>query len=370
MKVVGLDIGTMNLVASVQEGNDIVTKSIRNMYYTVDHEILSSSDIADSPIDWVVSKDDNDNDLYHVIGEDCFTYAKMFGQDVRRPMSKGVISSKDMDAGEILAFLLERLIGKAGEEGGLCIYSVPAQPVDETIPPVTYHERVFSRILKALGYTPVSLNEAMGVIYANCQKENYSGIALSFGCGLTNVVSSFKGTIVNKFAICRGGDWIDENAALSTDIPITRMTALKENNLDLLNPGGAGKREKVMRRAIVHYYEELIEYVLDVFVEEFKKVADGFATDDAMPIIVSGGSSLPAGFVELFDEILATRTDFPYKISGVRHADDPLSAVAIGNLIYGLWKHKKEMTEAPSKKKADKEGEKNPKPVKRQRKRG
>ena len=61
---------------------------------------------------------------------------------------------------------------------------------------------------------------------------------------------------------------------------------------------------------------------------------------ESMPIVVSGGTSLAKGFLPLFKEVLAEYTNFPFEISEVRQADDPLSCVAEGLLIRGLMNKK------------------------------
>ena len=63
--------------------------------------------------------------------------------------------------------------------------------------------------------------------------------------------------------------------------------------------------------------------------------------DEAIPIVVSGGTSCPSGFLGLFKEVFKERSDFPYEISEVRQTDNPLGAVATGALIYAVWSQKK-----------------------------
>jgi len=56
-----------------------------------------------------------------------------------------------------------------------------------------------------------------------------------------------------------------------------------------------------------------------------------------LPIIVSGGTSLAGNFVEFFAEVFDKKADkFPFEVSEIRHADDPLNAVAIGLLIQAM----------------------------------
>ena len=54
---------------------------------------------------------------------------------------------------------------------------------------------------------------------------------------------------------------------------------------------------------------------------------------------MSGGTSLAKGFLILFEEILKEYKEIlPFQIKSVKHADDPLTAVAEGLLIKALTK--------------------------------
>jgi actin-related protein len=54
---------------------------------------------------------------------------------------------------------------------------------------------------------------------------------------------------------------------------------------------------------------------------------------EEVPIIISGGTSLPKGFIDLFKEEL-NAIKLPFKVSEVRQAKSPLSSVATGCLIW------------------------------------
>jgi hypothetical protein len=262
-------------------------------------------------------------------------------------MKKGVISPRDIDAIDIITMMIKKMIGDT--EDGLVVYSVPAQSVDTEIPPVIYHEKVFGKIFENLGFRSKPMNEAMSIIYSECVDTSFTGIAFSFGAGLTNVACAYKGTPTITFSVSRGGDWIDENVAKSvgivdeSDNPIpNRVTSIKEKYLDLSNPGSGKKLNKRMLESLAMYYENMIQYVIKVFIKQIQIKSGGLEIDEEIPIIVSGGTSKAKGFIELFERIFKEHeNDFPYEISEIRHASDPLAAVAKGNMIYALWEEKK-----------------------------
>lgn len=343
MKIIGCDVGTMFCVCAKQlsDGKTEVT-SMRNMFLPVTDDMVGISEMANTNINYVEAKDevDNSSSLY-IIGEDAYKFANIFNQEVKRPMSKGVISSSEVDALDVLTLMMEKLVGGRVKDG-YCVYSVPASAIDIEIPPVLYHEKVFGMIFAKLGYKSMPLNEAMAIIYSECQKEKFSGIACSFGAGLTNIVCAYKGAPTLAFAVSRAGDWVDRNVAASLNLIPNRVTAIKEkDDFDLMNPFCVNKKERRVRNAISFYYRELIEYVLKIIIKKFSDDADGLNINEKIPIIVSGGTSKPAGFLDLFKEIFNETNDFPYEISEIRQAKDPLHAVAEGSLLYGMWNQKR-----------------------------
>ena len=341
MAIFGFDVGTGNLVSAKHvEGQDVEIRSMRNMFLPIDPDLLTTTEVANTDLDYAESKnEDGEIDKIFVIGEDAFRFANIFNKEVNRPMAKGVISSGEIDAMEVLTIMCGKLT--APETEGSCVYSVPAAAVDIDIPPVLYHERVFGKIFSTLGFKSKPLNEGMAVIYSNCSKERYSGIGISFGAGLTNIACSYKGTPTLQFSVSRGGDWIDKSVADSVGIVPNRVSSIKEKDLDLINPFSGKKKEQRVREGLAFYYEDLIKYVLDVITKQFDNNAAGLDIDEEIPIIISGGTSLPEGFLEVFESVFKKYKNFPYDISEIRRATDPLNAVAAGCMMYAYWENQK-----------------------------
>ena len=54
-----------------------------------------------------------------------------------------------------------------------------------------------------------------------------------------------------------------------------------------------------------------------------------------MPVVLSGGTAMPKGFLERFEASLCA-ADFPIRIAEVRISDDPLHSTARGALMAAL----------------------------------
>ena len=324
----GIDIGTMNIVCARRTGKDKVeTSRVRDAFLDLDPEAkrmlkLSGVNFIDRGEDGII-----------IVGDAALEMANVFGREARRPLSQGLISAGEMDALDVLGVMVKNVLGEPAAEGESCYFSVPASPVDADRD-VVYHEGVFSRIVSECGYTAYPSNEAMAIVYAETAADGFSGLGISFGSGMCNLALAVSGVEGLCFSVARGGDWIDAGAAKATGSTQSRICALKEKGIDLMDPK---TREE---EALALYYKSLISYCIDQTMREFIKIKDRFSLPRPIPIVVSGGTSLAGNFVEFFTEVFESkRKKFPFEVSEIRHASDPLNAVARGLLIQAMQEH-------------------------------
>jgi len=321
----GLDVGTMNLVCTRSDTNQ--SKITRNVFLKLDNDAVNISEMSN--ISYVQSDDSDD---VYIIGNDAFQFANIFAREVSRPMESGLISPKEIDAIDVLTLMIKDLIGDVKNKEVFCSYSIPAEAIDRARS-VTYHEKIFGRVLSSLGINHSPVNEAMAIVYSECAKENYSGIAISLGAGMANTCVAYKGIEALTFSTARSGDWIDKNVAESLNIIQNRVTSIKEKKFDLIEGYLQEKNKKTKRalEALTFYYNSLIDYTIKEIIKQFDEKVD-IEIDEALPIIVSGGTSLPNGFIEMFSENIR-KYDLPFELSEIRRASDPLTAVANGLLV-------------------------------------
>lgn len=325
----GLDVGTMNLVCAQRTGKDKVeTSRVRDAFLDLDSGAkrmlkLSGVNFINQGEDGII-----------VVGDAAMEMANVFGREARRPLSQGLISAGEIDALEVLGVMIKNLLGEPKVEGEVCYYSVPAAPVDDPSRDVVYHKGVFERIVTECGFEAIAGNEAMAIVYAETAADGFSGLGISFGSGMCNLALAVSGVEGLCFSVARGGDWIDAGAAKATGSTQSRICALKEKGFDLMDPKS---REE---EALALYYKSLIEYCVDQTAREFAKIKDRFALPKAIPIVVSGGTSLAGNFLPFFEQVFAKkRKRFPFEISEIRQASDPLNAVARGLLIQAIQDH-------------------------------
>ena len=318
----GLDVGTANLLSAVQnDESEIVVKSERNAFLEVPASVAGNKGMLTKLNVPYVSHEDR---LY-VLGDASFDLANMFGKEVRRPMCDGFLSPNERDAIPMLRFILERLLGKPSEPGEPVYFSVPAPSIDKENDTV-YHEGIVSNLVAKLGYTAQGMNEAHAIVYTELAQEEFTGITVSCGGGMFNVCVAYKTIPAVTFSVSRGGDWIDDHVAKVMGLQKVRATSLKESDVNLMAPRS---REE---EAIVLYYRNLIEYVLQNLKQRFELARDVPQFTDPVQVVVAGGTSLVGGFAEVFAEELG-KMDFPLEVKSVRRAEDAFTSVVRGCLI-------------------------------------
>lgn len=326
---VGLDIGTMNIVSARQAENKVVTMRVRDAFLDLDTDAKKT--LRMSKIDFV----EKDGALI-IIGDSALNMANLFKREVRRPLSRGIISPGELDAQQVLALLVRHVLEVPTVTDEHCFYSVPASPIDDPDQDVVYHQEIFRKILTEHGYSPHPLNEALAIIYSQCAAENFSGLAVSMGSGMCNVALAYQTVLGMSFSVARGGDWIDQHASKAVGSTAARMCALKEKGLDLLKPNKDRAEE-----ALTLYIRSLIRYCLESIATQFRAVQATLDLPEPIPFVVSGGTSKVGGFLEVFKAEFedVSRKGFPIQISEIRPAKDPMTAVAEGLLVLAMEEH-------------------------------
>ncbi len=326
---VGLDCGTMNIVAARSTSSDKVeTRRIRDAF--IDLDIDAKRSLKMSKVNYV-EKGQN----LIVLGDSALNMANLFKRDIRRPLSRGVVSAGELDAQEILSLLIHNVLGDPKVKNEHCFFSVPAAPIDDAEQDVVYHTEVFRKIISEYGYIAHPLNEAMAIIYSQCAEEQFSGLGLSFGAGMANIALSYQTVEGMSFSVVRGGDWLDLHAAKAVGSTASRMCAIKEKGVNLAKPEG---REA---EAIALYTRALIKYCLENIAAQFRRVQSTLSLPDPIPFVISGGTTKAGGFEAVFREEFETvkKKGFPIEISEIRLAKDPMTAVAEGSLVLAMEEH-------------------------------
>lgn len=329
--MIGLDVGTSYIVASKENSEGQMSYTdFRDAFYIIKPTTPVASKMIEKGLAGKVFIKDSDGSFI-LLGKDAIEKAIERNDKAKRPMYRGVVSAKEKDAKRILAFILKEVAGQASEPNEKLVFCVPAQPVDQEDDDfdVGYHEDVVKTILAECGYEAKAINEAEALCYAELENEDYTGIGVSCGAGMTNVCVMLNGEPTVMFSTTKSGDWIDRMSAVATGETDSVVQVEKEGGGFTI---GEPVENNQVLAAVAAYYERLIDYTT-------KNLASALAGHKSLPkfkeplsIVVAGGTSQANGYIEMFRKKME-ENGFPVPIKEVRHAADPLHAVAKGCLI-------------------------------------
>lgn len=325
----GLDVGTSFVVLAQDSGSEVVYKDFRDAFYTIKPSSPVAQKMIEKGLQGKVFVKDADG-TFILLGQDAIEKAVERNDSAKRPMHRGVVSAKEKDAKRVLAYILKEVAGQASEPGEKLVFCVPAQPVDQEDEDfdVGYHEDVVKTILGECGYSARAINEAEALCYSELENDDYTGVALSCGAGMINCCVMLNGEPTVMFSTTKSGDWVDRMAAVATAEPDSVVQAEKEHgDFTIGEP-----TDNVILAAVSSYYERLIDYTTKQLAHAMTghKLLPKFK--EPLPVVIAGGTSRAQGFVELFSAKLA-ENGFPLPVAVVRHANDPLHAVARGCLV-------------------------------------
>ena len=325
----GLDVGTSYIIMSKNEENGISYKEFRDAYYVIKPTTPVATKMIEKGLQGKVFIKDNDG-AFILLGKDAIEKAVERNDLAKRPMYRGVVSSKDKDSKKVLAFILKEVVGQPKEKDEKLVFCVPAQPVDQEDEDfdVGYHEDLVTQVLKEVGYDARAIKEAEALCYAELENDDYTGIGVSCGAGMTNVCIMLNGEPVVHFSTTKSGDWVDRMSAVATGENDTLVQAEKENGEFIIGRSN----DNPILEAVSSYYLRLIDYTTKYITLAIKQSKALPKFQDPIKIVVAGGTSKANGYIENFHNLLK-ENDFPLPIKEVVHAQDPLRAISKGCLI-------------------------------------
>ncbi len=322
----GLDVGTAFIYCAQKVDSQVSFRAQRNAFFDIEYSEFTQGILEKSDIKYVLSQD-----KIYVVGNDAIKFANVFGRNTRRPLRSGVISPEETEALPIMELIIRSVLGPPIEKDETVFYSVPGSPVDADFDTV-YHQNIIKGFLEKWGYQPKPLNEGLAVIFSELAEDSFTGLGISFGGGMANVCLALMSAPVFSFSVARAGDWIDEQVAWVTNEPISKITTFKEASFNLKKPESQMTKAE---QALSIYYNHLIEYILDEIKKEITRNTSIPKFEKPIPIVISGGTANPPGFIERFKEIFK-KTDFPLEVKEVRLAPHPLYTVAKGTLVAAI----------------------------------
>ncbi len=321
---IGLDVGTSRIVVARGVEKKYQYESQLNAFLTLPHSALTESLLQRENVFHEV----RGTDLV-VTGNDASRFAEVFHVETRRPMANGILNPQEPYGLPVVRSIITRMLGRANGEGQKVFFSVPA-PVAESDAAISYHQASITRILSDLGYVATPITEGLAVVFGELAESNFSGIGISCGSGLCNVCMAVLSVPVISFSVPKAGDFIDTQAAIVTGDIALRMRMQKEKAFYL--NGLIGDR---VHDALSVYYQEVLVNLVEALRTHISSAQRLTHFDQSIPLVLSGGTAMPKGFLEHFKKALREH-ELPVKLSEVRVSADPLNSTARGALMAAL----------------------------------
>ena len=320
----GLDVGTSRIVVARNGDRKYQYEAELNAFITLPHSKLAESLLQRENVFHEV----RGGELV-VAGNDAQKFAEVFHAETRRPMKNGVLNPHEPHSLAVVRKIIAKLTGKATVEGQKAFFSVPAAGSNDD-GGIAYHQASIRQILTELGYDATPIEEGLAVVFGELGSCNYTGIGISCGSGLCNVCLAVLSVPVISFSVAKAGDYIDAHAALVTGELSTRMRVQKEQSFQI--NGLNGDR---VHNALSVYYQDMITSLVESLGSHISATQRLPKLDQAIPLVVSGGTAMPRGFLEQFGKTLRA-SDFPVPLSEIRMSTDALNSTARGALMAAL----------------------------------
>jgi len=316
----GLDVGTSRICVAREDNGGYKFRTELNAFVTIPHSKMTENVLKRENIPHSVQ-----DGRIVVHGNESEKFADLLNVEMRRTMTGGLLSPSEPESLTMIRQILGNMVSEENGPRKLC-FTVPAPPVGAQ-DSLTYHEATIRQILTDLGYEVRSINEGLAVIYSELEASNYTGIGISCGGGLCNVCMAYLSVPVLSFSIPRAGDYIDMSAASVTGELANRIRLVKEESFHL-----NGFFTDKLHQVLGVYYDEMIRSLVQAMREQFTGAKSLPRLGRPIPLVLSGGSTLPEGFRDRFEKILKEE-NLPVPISEVRIASEPLHGSAKGALI-------------------------------------
>jgi hypothetical protein len=321
---IGLDVGTSRVVVAQRSSDDYQYDSELNAFVNLPYSKLTASVLEREGVLHTVQ---NSEIIVH--GNESEKFAELMSVEIRRPMTRGTLDAKEPESLPLIRQIITSMVGDSAQPGQKLCFTVPASPLGGE-GSQTYHETTMRQLLGGMGFQTKAINEGLAVIYGEMENSNYTGIGISCGGGLCNVAMAYLSVPVLSFSVPKAGDYIDSSAASVTGERANRIRLTKEESFHL-----NGMHADKIHQVIGVYYDDMIETLVNGLKEAFARTRVLPKLGRPIPLVLSGGTAMPAGFRERFEEKLRG-VEFPVGISEVRLASSPLYAAAKGALIAAM----------------------------------
>jgi hypothetical protein len=251
----------------------------------------------------------------------------------------GIVPSDDPPARQILGLLAEAILPPPLGKRNLCAVTVPG--VRDGSAKALRNEEFLCRLVRMRGYEPLIVAPAEAAMLAAGNDAAFTGISIVMGAETTNIAFARYGRILASETLEIGSNWVDSEIARQFQVQVWDEIGNTYLDLDSIRQwklmteihlGAAnGDRERMMSR--------LYSVVLDRVSRTVAQMLASAPVRSVLPrlghsVMLAGGATMIDGFINLLTDRFIEH-EIADKILSVRIAQDPMTAVVRGGLIFG-----------------------------------
>lgn len=272
-----------------------------------------------------------------LMGDSAIEMARVFDVPALDLLPAGMVPTNNPVARQILAILVDSLLGAPQEADEVCCFIQPAQVVDSRDERAESQE-FFRRLIRIKGFQPLAMTAGQALVFAELARDGFSGIAAVLGASGCELTVAHRGVPMFSRSIPRGGRWLDEQVARLCDMIRHDASGRVRNDVDQASRLRESARSALLsptieaERHLQFAYHDLANHLCGEILRSLEETPRIGELPAPVSVVFGGGLFETPGLADLVSQkLMAMR--LPVSIRAPRVAQRGQYAVARGCLI-------------------------------------
>jgi len=330
--MIALDVGTHEFRSLQVGGGRLIARRNRAAYSILEDTEANRGLLRQIGVTFAECEDQ-----LLVFGNDAEKLAQLLRVPCRSLFPNGEFPSEDPPVRQMIAALMESVVGRAAESGELCAVTLPGcmKSGDDA----GHRQRDFvTQLLRLQGFQSLELSAPRALVLAELGGDAFTGIGLNFGAGSSQAGLVHRGNLLAQCCVPYAGNWIDLRLARGQQAYFWDAQGRKFLNVQETEAwkksfsGSLREPASTREQQFADLHRGMVEFLLREAAMRFRPAMERFAISRPLPMVVAGGTARVPGFRDLVRDVLPT-VSFSVPITDVRLAVENDFTIARGGLI-------------------------------------
>lgn len=330
---IALDIGTHEIRSLRCSDGRLIARRCRSVSCTLDDSDSHRAILAQIGVPFAIC----DRQLV-VFGEEADKLTGLFRVPRGELFPNGEIPCDDPPVRQLVAAIVESLIGRTDSADALCCLTLPGEKKNSGGDWSDSSSLFLKRLVELQGYTPGIISAPHALVLSELGGNGFTGIGMVFGAGTSEAALVHNGNELARCAVPYAGNWIDLRLARSNRQYVWDAngekfldTAVSQSWKEAFSGTIVAPRSKE-ERLLTDLNRGMVEFLLQQATETFVPVLERMRLPASLPTVVAGGSARVPGFDQLFLDVV-TGLSIPIGIGMIHMAAEDDLSIARGGLI-------------------------------------